>query len=110
VADACLAEAKDLGIQAGDYDTLRAMLAYSARVAGKAQGIAQGLGVALPPIALNLDSTPGIPVEMRQTNRTDNILQLDRVDTGGLKDTTVFAIPPAYGKRPANAASMLIAP
>ncbi|MEW6039858.1 MAG: hypothetical protein AB1648_16685 [Pseudomonadota bacterium] len=94
--DICLASAETLKLSAGDYETLRAMLMFSSRIADKAKGAAARY-VDLGPIpALDLSAYPGIPVELHVTasNQAHSMI-LSRVGLDALS-SSVVAIPEGY--------------
>ncbi|WP_017364319.1 hypothetical protein [Methylococcus capsulatus] len=97
--DICLASAETLKLPAGDYETLRAMLLFSSRIAEKAKGVAARYVDLGPLPTVNLTDYPGIPVELHDaSSQQAATLTLSRVNSD-VFPPGVMAIPEGYAAK-----------
>ncbi|QXP83236.1 hypothetical protein [Methylococcus sp. Mc7] len=97
--DICLASAETLKLPAGDYETLRAMMMFSSRIADKAKGAAARYVDLGPLPTVNLSEYPGIPVELHDTSsKQAATLTLSRISSDALPPG-VMGIPEGYSAK-----------
>lgn len=96
----CLAKPEALGLPKSDYEALRSLLAFSARVADQAKDLATHFVDIGPIPTMDLDAYPGVPVEFRTSaSRPEVFLTLNRVITEPLS-ALVLEIPTGYPSKP----------
>jgi len=78
LAEVCLANPASMPLSADDYATIRSLLAFTQRIASKAQGFASQFGVSLPPVQLS--DLAGVPVEMADfSGKRPTVMALNRI-------------------------------
>ncbi len=78
LAEVCLANPSSMQLPADDYATIRSLLAFTQRIAAKAQGFASQFGISLPPIELS--DLAGVPVEMVDfSGKRPTVMALNRI-------------------------------
>ncbi|HWO99399.1 MAG TPA: hypothetical protein VNL74_02070 [Methylococcus sp.] len=94
--EVCLAEPEALGLPKSDYDALRSLLAFSARVADQAKDVATRFVDIGPIPTVDLDDYPGVPVEFHSSSsRPEVFLTLSRIHTEPLSERAL-EIPTGY--------------
>ncbi|QJD30850.1 hypothetical protein [Methylococcus geothermalis] len=97
--DICLASAEALKLAVGDYETLRAMLIFSSRIADQAKGAATRYVDLGPLPAVNLSDYPGIPVELHDaSSRQAATMTLSKISSDALS-AGVVGIPEGYSAK-----------
>ncbi|MDF9391865.1 MULTISPECIES: hypothetical protein [Methylococcus] len=97
--DICLASAETLKLPAGDYETLRAMMMFSSRIADKAKGAAAHYVDLGPLPTVNLSEYPGIPVELHDaSSKQAATLTLSRISSDTLPPGAM-GIPEGYSAK-----------
>jgi hypothetical protein len=98
--EVCLAEPEALGLPKSDYEALRSLLAFSARVADQAKDVASRFVDIGPIPTVDLNDHPGVPVEFREpSSRPEIFLTLSRVITEPLP-ARALEIPTGYTSKP----------
>lgn len=78
LAEVCLANPSSMQLSTDDYATIRSLLAFTQRIAAKAQGFASQFGISLPPIELS--DLAGVPVEMVDfSGKHPTVMALNRI-------------------------------
>jgi hypothetical protein len=78
LAEVCLANPSSMQLSADDYATIRSLLAFTQRIAAKAQSFASQFGIAVPPIQLS--DLAGVPVEMVDlSGKRPTVMALNRI-------------------------------
>jgi len=94
LAEVCLANPSSMQLSADDYATIRSLLAFTQRIATKAQGFASQFGISLPPIKLS--DLAGVPVEMVDfSGKRPTIMALNRI-TDSVSPDDRLQVPPGY--------------
>lgn len=101
--EVCLAKPEALGLPKSDYEALRSLLAFSARVANQGKDVAThfvDIGP-IPTVELNnYPGYPGVPVEFRASfSRPEVFLTLSRITTEPLPARSL-EIPTGYTSKP----------
>jgi hypothetical protein len=88
MSEACIAEAKALGLSAADYQAMKDMFAFMGHMAQAFSGTKQGS-------TQGFENVPGLPVRTRDPS--GEVMELKKVDTGAV-DPKLFQIPKDYKK------------
>ncbi|MGX2039957.1 DUF4412 domain-containing protein [Methylocaldum sp. MU1018] len=94
LAEVCLANPESVQLPADDYATIRSLLAFTQRVATKAQGFASQFGISLPPVELS--DLAGVPVEMVDlSGKHPTVMAVNRI-TDSISPDDRLQIPAGY--------------
>jgi hypothetical protein len=94
LAEVCLANPSSMQLSADDYATIHSLLAFTHRIATKAQGFASQFGISLPPIQLS--DLAGVPVEMVDfSGKHPTVMALNRI-TGSVSPDDRLQVPTGY--------------
>lgn len=89
--DLCVARRADIDLPAADYETLRAMIDFAGRIAGRVSTLFPGAAATVP--SFDLDALDGLPVEVRDAQMHVAVTSVSQ------QPRPPISLPDGYAKR-----------